>query len=326
MRCATLVELPPPPLGRTGWPWTEDCPRLPDSMPDGRPWPRISIVTPSYNQGRYIEETIRSILLQGYPNLEYIIVDGCSTDGAVDCIKKYERWLTSWVSARDDGQPDAINKGFAQASGEILQWINSDDVLQPGALQAIGGAFDGSSLIAGKVINFDRDTEIELSNRGLTALNLLDGTAVFQQPGIWLAASRVRDLIPIPVDFQYTFDWMYTILYLEKWPTVQYIDTALVKFRLHDASKTVAYKHRFEEERRSGLNWVQQHSQSQCVRVAARRRQDLIMWWEFVEAMASDASVRRLWKALIVALHAFGDPRHRLNRWTAGAIRQLLFR
>jgi len=127
MCCPTLTELPPPPKGKTGWPWTEESEQLPNVMADGSPWPRISIVTPSYNQGEFIEETIRSILLQGYPDLEYIIIDGGSTDESVEIIEKYSPWLKYWVSEPDRGQAHAINKGFEHTSGSIGAYINSDD-------------------------------------------------------------------------------------------------------------------------------------------------------------------------------------------------------
>jgi glycosyltransferase involved in cell wall biosynthesis len=137
MRCPTLADLPPPPVDKTGWPWTVEAPQLLDARPDGTSWPRISIVTPTYNQGAFIEGTIRSILLQGYPDLEYIIVDGGSTDGAVDIIRKYSPWLTYWVSEPDRGQAHAINKGFQKASGQLLNWLNSDDVLLRNALRTV---------------------------------------------------------------------------------------------------------------------------------------------------------------------------------------------
>lgn len=138
MHHTSLEELPPLPPGKIGWPWTKESRQLPDTMPDSRPWPRISIVTPSFNQGRYIEETIRSVLLQGYPNLEYIVIDGGSSDNSVGIIKKYEPWLAYWVSEADRGQAHAINKGFQKATGEIFGWLNSDDVYCKGALGFTG--------------------------------------------------------------------------------------------------------------------------------------------------------------------------------------------
>ena len=91
MKCPRLNELPPPPPGKTGWPWTEESAQLPDRIADGREWPRLSIVTPSYNQGAFLEETIRSVLLQGYSNLEYFVIDGESSDNSVEIIRKYEQ-------------------------------------------------------------------------------------------------------------------------------------------------------------------------------------------------------------------------------------------
>lgn len=133
MKCPDLSQLPPPPPGKTGWPWTEATPPAPPTL-QGQPWPKISVVTPSYNQGQFIEETIRSILLQGYPDLEYIIIDGGSTDNTLEIIQKYEPYLTDWISECDRGQSDALNKGFRKATGDLIGWQNSDDYYQPDAL------------------------------------------------------------------------------------------------------------------------------------------------------------------------------------------------
>jgi len=140
MRSPHLNELPSP-AGRTGWPWTEGSLSVPDRMADGQEWPRISVITPSYNQGQFIEETIRSVLLQGYPNLEYVVIDGGSTDESVAIIKKYSPWLTYWCSEKDRGQAHAINKGLERVSGQIGAYLNSDDCYLPNTLAHVGRTY-----------------------------------------------------------------------------------------------------------------------------------------------------------------------------------------
>ena len=112
-----LNELHTPPQGKSGWPWTEASPAAAETLPDGSPWPKISVVTPSYQQGQFLEETLRSVLLQGYSNLEYFVMDGGSTDGSKEIIEKYSPWINDWQSGPDRGQSDAINQGFAKSTG-----------------------------------------------------------------------------------------------------------------------------------------------------------------------------------------------------------------
>lgn len=137
----TLKDLPPSPAGKSGWPWTIQDKVLSEKMPDGSEWPRLSIITPSYNQGKFLEATIRSVLLQGYPNLEYIIIDGGSTDHSLEIIKKYDKYLFYWHSQKDRGQADAINQGLEKSTGEIMGWINSDDLYVKGTFSKIVKTF-----------------------------------------------------------------------------------------------------------------------------------------------------------------------------------------
>ena len=136
---SAINELPPPPAGKTGWPWTEET--HPSKYHANIAWPKLTVVTPSYNQDQFLEQTIRAVLLQNYPNLEFIIIDGGSNDNSVQIIKKYAPWLSYWQSEKDRGQSHAINLGFSLASGNYHSWINSDDYYTKGALHKVVSSF-----------------------------------------------------------------------------------------------------------------------------------------------------------------------------------------
>ncbi|MEJ8568214.1 glycosyltransferase family 2 protein [Elongatibacter sediminis] len=139
MRTVTDYDDLPPPRSSEDEPWpAAGTKTFSDSgWKERSDWPKISIVTPSFNQSRWLEKTIRSVLLQGYPNLEYIVIDGGSSDDSVDIIRKYDSWITHWVSEADRGQSHAINKGFAMATGEIFAWLNSDDYYSAWAFDSV---------------------------------------------------------------------------------------------------------------------------------------------------------------------------------------------
>ena len=154
-----LDTLPPPPAGLSGWPWTQAPEPMPATRPDGRPWPCITVVTPSLNQAQFLEETLRSVLLQGYPALDYIVMDGGSQDGSCEIIKRYAPWLAHWQSQPDGGQAAAVGAGLERARGAVFNFINSDDSLLPGTLAAVGAALapGKAAALAGAVI--DRSPE-----------------------------------------------------------------------------------------------------------------------------------------------------------------------
>jgi glycosyltransferase involved in cell wall biosynthesis len=157
-----LSDLPAPPNHKKGWPWTKQSASMSQSRSNSESWPTISVITPSYNQGEFIEETIRSVLLQGYPNLEYIIIDGGSDDQTLDIIQKYDPWIHKWVSEPDDGQAHAINKGLKQATGSIHGWINSDDFYVPGALATVARSLrtNDCDAVSGGRLLVDRDSNV----------------------------------------------------------------------------------------------------------------------------------------------------------------------
>ena len=176
-------------------------------------YPTISLVTPNYNQGKFLEKCIRSVLSQNYPHLEYIIIDGGSTDNSVEIIKKYENKLTYWVSEKDDGQADAINKGLKHVTGNIFNWLNSDDYFEPGALLKCAEAYEKEPSAVGWVGGCRR---IDSNGRVLTVIypNGMDRENIgqnwngrqFYQPSCFLSTKRVKEVGGLNPDLYIALD------------------------------------------------------------------------------------------------------------------------
>jgi len=243
LKQADVECLPTPGDGLQGWPWEVSC-ALPEKSCEPCSLPKISIVTPNYNYGHYLEETIRSVLLQGYPNLEYIVIDGASSDNSVDVIRKYEPWISSWISEKDLGQSDAINKGFAKVTGDIIAWLNSDDLLLPGALHRIAEAYEPSDekLMFANVINFHPDgREEEVVQSGITLGNFIgipDPGFRWHQPGMFVPRSFYLQAGDLDLSLHYIFDWDWICRLLVHRSDVRYVNAPVALFRVHDESKT----------------------------------------------------------------------------------------
>lgn len=215
-----------------------------DPVPDHH-LPRITVVTPSYNQGEYIEETITSVLSQAYPNLEYIIMDGGSTDQTVDVIRKYEAHISYWESQPDRGQTHAINKGFDRASGDIIAWINSDDSYLPGTLELVAQAYmqHPEALIIGDVEEFDSSGMERLQHMHHVdiehLLRPMDGSWMWHQPGTFVPRKVHEAVGRLDEALHYAFDkdWMFRMLQIAP---VEYQGRPLARFRIHAEAKTQA--------------------------------------------------------------------------------------
>jgi len=221
-------------------------------------YPRISIITPSYNQGKYIEQTIDSVLTQNYPNLEYIIIDGGSTDDTVNIIKKHEKHLKYWVSDPDRGHCHAINKGLKHCTGDIFNWLNSDDYYEPNALYKVAQAFMEDStlhLVGGRERAFWSDTN---TTESIYKGTKIDGDlyeliyqGIIDQPTTFWKMDIIQQLGELPESLHYTMDsyWWSKYLIMYGVERVKRIDDVLTNFRLHDQSKTVANQHEFDSNR-----------------------------------------------------------------------------
>lgn len=257
---SALNQLPSSPAGKVAWPWTEERPQLPATMPNGEPWPRITVVTPSYNQCEFLEETIRSVLMQGYPNLEYILMDGGSTDGSLEIIEKYSEWFDHWVSQRDDGQAAAINQGWQEATGDIVAYLNSDDVFHDGALAQVALTFSkhaAAKIIVGDCTVIDELGKVILVKRpeGYTRETLLLGRSL-PQPSVFLQRSVLEEVGYMDTNLHFTLDWAYFLKILSHYPmdALIYIPEILSMSREYLGTKSTTGLSRTTSERRKVLS------------------------------------------------------------------------
>ena len=209
-----------------------------------KPLPKVSIVTPSFNQAPFLEQTLRSVLEQDYPNLEYIVIDGGSSDGSLEIIHKYADRLAYWQSQPDQGQTDAINQGFARASGEILAWLNSDDLLLPGAVSVAVRALHEhpeAAMVYGDalLINAEGKTIGKFPAAQTDYRKLRRGYVHIPQQASFFRADLWQQVAPLDVSFYFAMDYDLWVRLAALAPLV-YVPELWAAFRLHGAGKSIA--------------------------------------------------------------------------------------
>lgn len=217
-------------------------------------WPMITIITPSYQQGIFIEDTILSVLNQNYPNLDFIIVDGGSTDHTVQILEKYSSKLSWWISEKDKGQSDAINKGLEKAKGSIVNWLCSDDMLMPGALFHLANAFRNgeTNVVCGWSRQFSDTKDFGLACTTLyKSLPELIYISHICQPATWFRMDILKKYAPINTGLHYAMDSEIWIQYIfnHGLNQVKEIPTVLTAYRYHDSSKTISLDYKFKEDK-----------------------------------------------------------------------------
>jgi glycosyltransferase involved in cell wall biosynthesis len=222
-------------------------------------YPLVSIVTPSFNQARYLEYTLRSVLEQDYPAIEYLVVDGESSDGSQDVIRKYEHKIAWWVSEKDHGQAEAINKGFRRAQGEFVAWLNSDDMYARGAVRRAVNALQANptlGMVFSNVFSIDADNQIFNTMRyrpyklkDLMAFNIIG------QPGVFMRRSVLEKSGYMDLNYQYLLDHQLWLRIASIAP-IRYVDDYFAAARFHPAAKNVAMAAEFSREAFAIVDWM----------------------------------------------------------------------
>lgn len=234
----------------------------------------VSIITPSFNQAAYLEQTILSVLDQDHPYIEYIVIDGASTDTSVDVIKKYENRLAYWVSEKDNGQADAINKGFAHATGDIIAWLNSDDYYLAGTISSVVKIFDQNprvSIVYGNMLAVDEHgkTFNTLNYKQLTLEDLLC-FQIIGQPAVFMRRSAMES-VKLDTDFHFLLDH-YLWIQIAQHGQLLYVDQTWAAARYHAEAKNRAKAAEFGRDAFRILENVKQDKNLATVLAKVNRR------------------------------------------------------
>jgi Glycosyl transferase family 2 len=237
--------------------------------------PRISIITPSYNQAAFLEQTIQSVLAQDYPSIEYIIVDGNSSDGSLRVIQKNAHHLAWWVSEPDSGQAEAINKGVNHASGDYIAWLNSDDFYLPGAVTSAVETLDGNpsvGMVFGDAITIDEQgAELNRLAFGDWGLEDLMGFRIICQPAVFMRRNTFKEAGDLDPSYHYLLDH-HLWLRIARLSPIRHVPSTWAAARHHPGAKNVSQAPGFGQEAFRILEWMERQPDLEALVERKRRR------------------------------------------------------